>query len=217
MNLTMHRINVADRTGRSMLGPIDLVFRRGLNGLIGPNGSGKSTLLKTLAQIYKPKKGKIAYELDSIPLLPFEARRHTGYSPQEIAIYPEMSIRDYLGYIAGLKCLEPNTVDSELHKISRMFGLTHIWHDKLQNCSVGHQRLAMIAQAFLGSPSFLLLDEPFVSLDIEQRHKLLELLQYEAERAVVLVSSHVTEEMTGQYDRIVTLREGIVSADTDDH
>lgn len=200
------------------LGPINMRLYPGLTGLIGANGAGKSVLMELLAQVWKPNKGEIVYEINGIQLHGFEARRLTGYVPQQISIYEDLTVRDYLQYIAGLKCLDDRAaVRAVIGQMSDWLDIRPVLHEKLGQLSVGQQRLAMIAQAFLGAPAFLFLDEPFVSLDIRMRRGLLDMLAEAAQRSVVLVSSHITEEMKEEYDRVITLADGKLEAITADY
>lgn len=196
------------------IGPISMRLYPGLTGLIGANGAGKSILMELLAQVWKPSRGEIVYEIDGIPLHVFEARQLTGYVPQNISIYEDLTVLDYLQYIAGLKCMDRAAVRAVIRKMSEWLDIRPVLHKKLGQLSIGQQRLAMIAQAFLGAPAFLFLDEPFVSLDIRMRRGLLDMLAEAAQRSVVLVSSHITEEMNGEYDSVIALADGKLEAIT---
>lgn len=195
------------------LGPVSMKLYPGLTGLIGANGAGKSVLMELLAQIWKPTRGKITYELNGIPLHAFEARQLSGYVPQHIAVYEDLTVHDYLKYIAGLKFLDDGAVKAVVRQMDEWSGFRTMLQEKSGRLSVGQQRLAMIAQAFLGEPAFLFLDEPFVSLDIRLRRGLLDMVAEKAERSVVLVSSHITEEMNEVYDRVIKLADGRIEAE----
>ncbi|MBP1996335.1 ATP-binding cassette domain-containing protein [Paenibacillus eucommiae] len=210
MRVTLDGVKARTAAGRGMLGrefgPMDIKLFPGLTGLIGPNGSGKSVLIQMLSQVWQPSSGEIRYEIHGIPLSSFEARQHTGYVPQQISIYEHLSVRDYLKYIADLKCLDNDAISAVLQQMGDVFHIKAIVDEKLGQLSVGQQRLAMVAQALLGAPAFLFLDEPFENLDIRQRRRLLEMLVDVARGSIVLVSNHITEEMDKGYDRIIKLR-----------
>jgi ABC-2 type transport system ATP-binding protein len=118
-----------------------------------------------------------------------------------------MTVSAFLKYIAELKCLDYAVIDSEIERVLSRLGLKAAGERRLQDLSVGQQRRAMIAQALLGSPAFLIMDEPYVGLDIEQRRSIHYFLQEYSERAVVVVATHYVEELReGDYDRVVEFR-----------
>ncbi|RAV16408.1 ATP-binding cassette domain-containing protein [Paenibacillus contaminans] len=205
---------VRDRQGVLRLGPVDLQLGRGLTGIAGHNGAGKSTLLKAICRIYQIPDANLHMELEGIRLTQLEARMSLGYVPQDIALYDDMTLQAYLAYIAGLKGIARERTDAEIERVCAAFGIERMLHRKLKHESVGYRRTAMIAQAFLGDPSFVMLDEPFVGLDMERRNELLAFLSDYAENAVVVVASHFVEQMaTGFYDRMLVLKEGLLAGD----
>jgi ABC-2 type transport system ATP-binding protein len=217
MNIRLKQAVVRKQGNGILLGPIDAVFEAGLIGLIGSNGAGKSLLLKVITQVITVSSGTVSYEEWGIPLTALEARLLLGYVPQDISLYEEMTLRHYLKYIAGLKCIESTRIDDEITSVCEMFDMSKQINRRLGHCSIWEQRKAMIAQAFLGRPQYILLDEPFVGLDIEQRQKLLAVCRSYAEEAVVIVASHFVEEMRlGEYNRIVQLRNGCIVADDEE-
>jgi ABC-2 type transport system ATP-binding protein len=205
MKVILSDVEIKGSQNNTILGPLNMTIERGLTGVVGLNGSGKSLLLKVLAQnIFNPQ---VSYSLNGIDIPSDEAREILGYVPQDIAIYEDMTVRSYLMYIAGLKCVGNSLAAVE--RVSRSFRLTSIMDVKLGICSVGRQRLAMIAQAFLNSPVYVFMDEPFVSLDIAQRRHVEEFLIDYSLRAVIVVFSHIVEEMQA-YDRIIRMSDGKV-------
>ncbi|MBW7476271.1 ABC transporter ATP-binding protein [Paenibacillus oenotherae] len=210
VKLNKVRGQAADGNAAGVIGPISMKLYPGLTGLVGANGAGKSILIGLLAQVWKPTAGNIVYEMNGLPLNAFEVRQYLGYVPQEIAIYSDMTVGAYLQYIAGLKCLDKWAVAATIRKMSEIFDIAAIRDERLGQLSVGQQRLVVIAQALLGNPAFLFLDEPFENLDIRQRRDLLGMLSEAAQHAVVLVSSHITEEMNREYDTIIKLVNGSI-------
>jgi ABC-type multidrug transport system ATPase subunit len=129
-----------------------------------------------------------------------------GYVPQEISLYEDMTLELYLRYIAELKCIEYAAIADEIVRVTVLLGLEHAGKRPLRELSEGQQRRAMIAQALLGRPSFLIMDEPYVGLDLEQRRSIHCFLQEYAEHAVVVVATHFIEEFRdGDYDQILVL------------
>lgn len=171
---------------------VHAVCRCGFTLLKGPNGSGKSRLLQLLAGIAAPAAGRIRYYYRG-SLLPTSSQRlMTGYMPQELAVYEQLTVHHYLRYIAGLKCLPPEKAAREAFALlGPASGLAGLQSARLGELSAGQQRLAMLAQALLGAPAFLLLDEPFEHLDIRQRTEVIELLGHLGRTCVIVIASHI--------------------------
>jgi len=115
-----------------------------------------------------------------------------------------------LAYIAGIKFLGSEEVDNTVAELGGFMEIAPLLDRKMGELSVGQQRLAMIAQSMIGSPKFLFLDEPFNNLDVRQRDRLLELLSVVSRQAIVLVSNHIVEEMSG-YNQTITMRDGMIA------
>lgn len=214
MNIRLLGAVVHGRARQKLLGPIDLTLLKGLTGIVGPNGAGKSTLLKAICRIMPLAEGSLGFMRGGKPLSALESRISLGYVPQEISVYEDMTLRTYLHYIAGLKGLSKVEAIREITRICAELGLAGLLGERLKEASVGGQRMAMVAQAFLGSPAYVLMDEPFVGLDLERRNALLDFLAGYAERSVVAVASHFTEEMrSGYYNRVISLRDGALTDD----
>ncbi len=209
MRIRIRSATVFGDSGQA-LGPLSLELYPGLIGLIGPNGSGKSRLIKLLAHVVPLNSGSIGYELDGVPLSPIQARKESGYVPQEIAIYERFTVREYLAYIAGIKFLGSEEADNTVAELGGFMEIAPLLDRKMGELSVGQQRLAMIAQSMIGSPKFLFLDEPFNNLDVRQRDCLLELLSVVSRQAIVLVSNHIVEEMSG-YNQTIAMRDGMIA------
>ncbi|WP_127585662.1 ATP-binding cassette domain-containing protein [Paenibacillus koleovorans] len=203
--------SAATKTLEQSIGPVSLTLYPGLNGLVGPNGSGKSAVIQLLVHCIPLYSGSIKYELDGGYISSFQTRKHSGYVPQEISIYDRFTVREYLSYIAGLKFRGFKDVSNTIDYLQDFLDIRSLLNQKLGEISVGQQRLAMIAQSLIGNPQFLFYDEPFNNLDIRQRKNLLELLSVLAKQSIILVSNHLVEEMGDYYDRIITMKEGIIT------
>lgn len=210
MRIHCEEVVVSNQQGKILLGPASLTITKGLTALVGPNGAGKSTLLKAIANVYTLTHGLVNVEEDNRFLSVFERRMEIGYVPQEIALYEDMTLRRYLTYLAELKCISRERVVPEVERVCTQFSLQAQKETRITKLSDGQKRKAMIAQAFLGNPKILLLDEPFANLDIEEREHLLHLLVDYSQKSIIILATHLADELNYPFDRVVGLREGMV-------
>src|SRR5699024_6223104 len=185
--------DVGHRFGRTtVLRDIDLATGPGVFGLLGPNGAGKTTLLRILATVLKPTKGQVellglstrdAHDLREI-------RRRLGYLPQQFGFYPNFTVFEFIEYFALLKEMPPGRVKAAVATAIERVGLEDRARSKMKSLSGGMLRRVGIAQAIVNEPELLLLDEPTVGLDPEQRVVFRKLLREMAETSAVFVSTH---------------------------
>lgn len=189
-----------------------LTIHTGVTLLIGKNGAGKSTLLQLLATAVKPENGMITYAGKNIGNDLAIIRSEIGYLPAEIELYREMTVRQLLHYMGELKGLAEGELKQEVRQSLTQFQLSPLADKKIHRLSEGNQRRVAIAQAFLGQPAFLFLDEPLNHLDIEvKKHVITSLSLYVANRRrAVVVSTHELNEWDGQCDDILWLDGGRV-------
>ncbi|MBP1994953.1 ATP-binding cassette domain-containing protein [Paenibacillus eucommiae] len=185
-----------------------LHLQAGLTLLVGRNGAGKSTLLSLLATASMPEKGNIIYAgktlETSLPLI----RSHMGYMPSGLELYEEMTVERQLGYLAELKGIYDK---QEINILLSEFELESFRKRKLRTLSQGVKQRAAIAQAFLGSPAFLLLDEPLNHLDILERKRVISMVARYAKRHLIVVATHELSEWGNeQVERILWLDRGRV-------
>ncbi|MEX0700244.1 MAG: ATP-binding cassette domain-containing protein, partial [Acidimicrobiia bacterium] len=183
----------------------------GITGLLGPNGAGKTTLLRCLATVLAPDRGTMSvfgFDPDR-PTERTEIRRRLGYMPQEPGFYRSFSCFDFLDYIAILKeQVDRPTRHEEVRRVLSQMGLEDRSKTKIRKLSGGMRRRLALAQALLGSPSLLVLDEPTAGLDPEQRFRFRELISAMAENRVVLLSTHQTEDVAAICDRVLVMDAG---------
>jgi len=197
----------------------DVSFRLapGLTGLLGPNGAGKTTLLRILATVTPPDSGRVR----TLGLDPCRDRdRRTireslGYMPQELGLYEGLRARDFLDYVATLKGLGSRAqrrthVDQAIRR-AQLSGEEA--HKRIRSLSGGQRRRVGIAQALLGSPAVLLLDEPTVGLDPEQRVMFRTMISQLDSSPVVLLSTHLTEDVEALCARVIVIDEGHILFD----
>ncbi len=197
--------------GVQALRGVSLEIREGLFGLLGPNAAGKSTLMRTIATLQPPDAGSI--RLDGIDALarPAEMRRRLGYLPQEFGVYPGVSARALLDHLALLKGLSNRSERSDqVDALLRLTNLRAHAGRAVEGYSGGMKRRFGIAQALLGNPRLLVVDEPSAGLDPEERNRLHDLLGEAAERRVVLLSTHIVEDVRQLCTRMAVLSGGRV-------
>lgn len=197
--------------GTEALRGIDLCLGRGIFGLLGPNGAGKSSLMRLLATLQRPSRGSMRF--DDIDLLaePERLRQRLGYLPQDFGVYPNTSALDLLDHLAVLKGITARADRSA--EIERLLTLVNLWEVRsraVATFSGGMRQRFGVAQALIGDPRLIIVDEPTAGLDPEERNRLYDVLAEVAEDAVVIVSTHIIEDVASLCDRVGVLAGGRV-------
>jgi ABC-2 type transport system ATP-binding protein len=195
---------------------VSLDLTPGVTGLLGPNGAGKTTLLRLLATALPPSHGEIrVLGLDpAVPAERTEVRRQLGYLPQEIGFPRAFTAFAFVDYIAVLKeWTEPDRRHAEVRRVLDLVGLGGNSAKRLRAMSGGQRRRVALAQALLGSPDVLILDEPTTGVDPEQRASLRAVLAELARTSTVILSTHQTEDVAALCDRVIVLDDGFVRYD----
>lgn len=195
---------------------VTLSIGPGVTGVLGPNGAGKTTLLRIAATVLSPDRGDVRI-LGHDPALTegrLAIRRRLGYFPQEPGYYANLSAFDFVDYIAILKEITDRRArHDEVARVLRLVGLTDVMHKRIKRLSGGMRRRVIVAQALLNDPGVLVLDEPTVGLDPEQRLRFRELVSGVAETHPVLLSTHQTEDVAALCRRVVVIDAGRVLFD----
>ena len=197
--------------GVRALREVTLDIPHGMFGLLGPNGAGKSSLMRTIATLQDPDRGSIT--LDGQDLLADKpaTRRLLGYLPQEFGVYPKVSAEAMLDHFAVLKGVTVRGERRELvHALLRQVNLWDVRKRKLGTFSGGMRQRFGIAQALIGAPRLVIVDEPTAGLDPEERNRFLNLLAEIGERTVVILSTHIVEDVTDLCPRMAILAQGQV-------
>jgi ABC-type multidrug transport system ATPase subunit len=210
----MLRISGLSKTypnGVHALRDVSLDIPKGMFGLIGPNGAGKSTLMRTIATLQEPDTGAIT--LNGIDVLrdKQKVRELLGYLPQEFGVYPKVSARAMLDHFAVLKGVTSSAERREV--VEALLRMTNLWNvrsQKLGTFSGGMRQRFGIAQALLGNPQLLIVDEPTAGLDPEERNRFLNLLSDIGSSVVVILSTHIVEDVTELCTRMAIISEGSV-------
>ena len=207
--LTITGLSKTYGNGVRALDRVDLTIGRGLFGLLGPNGAGKSTLMRTIAALQEPDEGAIV--LDGLDVLaePQELRRRLGYLPQDFGVYPGISALLLLDHIAVLKGIGDKRARREqVHALLELTNLYGVRNKAVSTFSGGMKQRFGIAQALLGAPSLIIVDEPTAGLDPEERNRFHNLLSEIGENAVVLLSTHIVEDVSDLCPRMAILAGG---------
>jgi ABC-type multidrug transport system ATPase subunit len=195
--------------GTRALDGLSLSIPRGMFGLLGPNGAGKSTLMRTIATLQVPTHGSIRFGDIDVLATPDRLRRTLGYLPQDFGVYPRVSAQDMLDHMAVLKGIgsraeRRDTVDALLHQVN----LWEVRRKALAGFSGGMRQRFGIAQALIGNPELIIVDEPTAGLDPEERNRFLDLLGEIGESVVVILSTHIVEDVADLCPRMAVLAAG---------
>ena len=198
------------------LAGVDLDLKPGVTGLLGPNGAGKTTLLRLLATALPPTQGQVRV-LGLDPEVPAERtgiRRQLGYQPQEVGFPRGFTAFAFVDYIALLKeWTQPAARHAEVRRVLDLVGLSGLGAKRIRAMSGGQRRRVALAQALLGSPPVLILDEPTTGVDPEQRVTLRTVLAEIARTSIVVLSTHQTEDVAALCERVIVLDRGRVRYD----
>jgi ABC-2 type transport system ATP-binding protein len=195
---------------------ITVAFGRGVTGVLGPNGAGKTTLLRVVATVLAPDSGgvRVLGEDPGNAEGRLSIRRRLGYFPQEPGYYANLSAFAFVDYIAILKEMTDRAArHDEVRRVLVQVGLEDVMHKKIKALSGGMRRRVIVAQALLGHPELLVLDEPASGLDPEQRLRFRETVSAIAEHHTVLLSTHQTEDVAALCQRVVVIDGGRVLHD----
>ncbi len=182
-------------------------------GFLGPNGAGKSTTMKILTGFMPPTSGKARIAGFDIFEKPLEAKRRIGYLPETPPLYPELTVRGYLHFVAELKGIPRAKVKSEVSRVAAGTGIEPELGRLTGVLSKGYRQRVGIAQAMLGNPALLILDEPTEGLDPRQRKEVLELVKSLAGEHTVVLSTHILSEVKAICRQVLIIHRGKIVAD----
>ena len=208
MKLTITDLGKQYRTDLWGLRNFSLNIKPGILGLLGPNGAGKSTFLRMLATITKPTDGTILWNDVDIVKSPDTLRLVLGYLPQDFGVYPNLNAVEFLEYMAAIKGLDSATARKRIDELLLLVNLKDAAKRPLGGYSGGMKQRVGIAQALLNDPQLLIVDEPTVGLDPEERVRFRNLLSDLSGERIVILSTHIVSDVEATATRIVLVNKG---------
>jgi ABC-type multidrug transport system ATPase subunit len=211
MELKITNLSKTYRNGVKALDNVSLTIPRGMYGLLGPNGAGKSTLMRTLATLQEPDSGSAFLGEIDVLRQKDEVRRRLGYLPQEFGVYPRISAQDMLSHLALLKGMTNARERKELvGAMLQRCNLYDVRKKALTGFSGGMRQRFGIAQALIGNPQLLIADEPTAGLDPGERNRFYNLLAEVGEQVVVILSTHIVQDVMDLCTDMAIIHEGKV-------
>jgi len=181
-------------------------------GFLGPNGAGKSTTMNIITGFLSSTSGTVKFNGHEILDDPINFKKQIGYLPERPPLYPEMTVDAYLSFIFDLKKFSIPKKD-HIDEICERVGIADVRNRIIKNLSKGYQQRVGLAQAMLGNPGLLILDEPTVGLDPKQIHEIRNMIKDLGKKCTIIFSSHILHEVQAVSDRIIIINEGLLIAD----
>jgi len=207
--LTIQQVSKTYPNGVQALDAIDLTITNGMFGLLGANGAGKSTLMRTIAALQKPSTGIIEFNDTDIIETPQNVRKHLGYLPQEFDVYPKISAQKLLDHFAVLKgILDKKERKAQVEALLQQTNLYQHRKKAVHTFSGGMRQRFGIAQALLGNPKIIIVDEPTAGLDPEERNRFLNLLSEIGEHIIIILSTHIVEDVKDLCSQMAIMNQG---------
>lgn len=195
MQLETRNLTKTYRGGKHAVADVNMRIGPGVLGLLGPNGAGKSSLMRILATVTRPTSGQVTVDGTDVAARPDRLRRNLGYLPQDFGVYPHLSAREFLSYLAAVKGMPARLARRRIGELLELFDLAGAGRRPLGKYSGGMLRRVGIAQALLADPRVLIVDEPTAGLDPEERVVFRNLLSDLASDRVVLLSTHIVSDV----------------------
>ncbi|MEU9121269.1 ABC transporter ATP-binding protein [Streptomyces sp. NPDC048506] len=206
--LDLVRLSKVYRGGKRAVDDLTLRLEPGLTGLLGPNGAGKSSLMRIAATVTRPTDGRVLFRGEDAVARPDALRRALGYLPQDFGVYPNLTSREFLGYLAAAKGVSARTARARIEELLELLHLTEAVKRPLGTYSGGMVRRVGIAQVLLADPQVIIVDEPTAGLDPEERVGFRHLLSELAADRVVLLSTHIVSDVASVASDIAVVAGG---------
>ncbi|AXT51854.1 ABC transporter ATP-binding protein [Aquimarina sp. BL5] len=211
--LTIKNLNKTYPNGTQALDNVNLTLEKGMFGLLGPNGAGKSTLMRTIATLQLADTGSIHFDGINVFKQPEELRKVLGYLPQDFGVYPKVSAEMMLNHIAKVKGI--TNASERKGYVADLLNKVNLYKFRSRNLgdfSGGMRQRFGIAQALLGNPKLIIVDEPTAGLDPLERNRFHNLLSELGENAVVILSTHIVDDVTNLCEHMAVFNEGRILA-----
>lgn len=194
--------------GKEAVSDLTMRLDHGVLGLVGPNGAGKSSLMRILATVTRPTSGHVTWNGTDIVRHPDELRRALGYLPQDFGVYPNLSAREFLSYLAACKGIRREFAKRRIGELLESVNLSDTGRKPMGRYSGGMRQRVGIAQALLNDPRLLIVDEPTAGLDPEERVRFRNLLGDLAADRIVILSTHIVSDVEAVTDDIAVMANG---------
>ena len=209
MKLTICNLSKTYTNGVQALRQVSLTIPTGMFGLLGPNGAGKSTLMRIVATLQEADSGSVFLDETNVLEQKDEVRKILGYLPQEFGFYPKINARTLLNHFATLKGISDAKERKEI--VEALLYRVNLWEDKEKNLgtfSGGMKQRFGIAQALLGNPKLIIVDEPTAGLDPAERNRFLNLLSEIGESIIVILSTHIVDDVSDLCSNMAVINKG---------
>ena len=201
--------------GKTAVEDVSFKIRNGrIYGLLGPNGAGKSTTMNIMTGCLSPTEGTVLVNGYDVCEQPIEAKRQIGYLPEQPPLFTDMTPKEYLTFVAEAKGVSDELIDRQVKEAMTVTDILSVKDRLIKNLSKGFRQRVGIAQAILGSPDIVILDEPTVGLDPQQLTEIRALIRKLGNKLTVIISSHILSEIAELCDHVIILSEGHVVADS---
>lgn len=210
MQLKITNLNKEYKGGKKALSNFSLELENGILGLLGPNGAGKSTLMRILATITLPSSGQITWNGTDIVKNPNALRKVLGYLPQDFGVYPQLTAYEFLEYMAAVKGLKGSALKTRIHSLLEEVNLLHVRNKAISSFSGGMRQRIGIAQVLLNDPQLIIMDEPTVGLDPEERVRFRNLLSHLSGDRIIILSSHIVSDIETLASNIAIVNNGVL-------
>lgn len=207
--LIINNLNLTYKNGFQAIKDISLKIENGMFGLLGPNGAGKSSLMKTIVGLQKPTSGNIIFNGADISENPDGIKKNLGFLPQDFGVYPKISAYDLLQHIAILKGITNSS--ERKHQILNLLekvNLSDFKNKEVHTFSGGMRQRFGVAQALLGNPKIIIVDEPTAGLDPEERNRFNSLLNEISKDVIVILSTHLVEDVRNLCSEVAIINQG---------
>lgn len=187
-------------------------------GFLGPNGAGKSTTMNMITGFIEPTEGSIIVNGDDISKKAKKAKRQIGYMPENVPLYSELTVKEFVKYMTELKRMPRKQRKEDIEKVLKETGLEEVQNKLIKNLSRGYKQRVSLAGALIGNPEVLILDEPTVGLDPKQIIEIRNLIKELGKEHTVILSTHILPEVSQICEKVIIINEGkIIAIDTPEH
>jgi ABC-type multidrug transport system ATPase subunit len=209
--LKIDNVSLVYSNGYKALTALNLEIQNGIFGLLGPNGAGKSSLMKTIVGLQKPSEGNISFNGADVVQNPLDIQKHLGFLPQYFGVYPKVSAYDLLEHLAKLKgVVNKKERRDQIMSLLEKVNLTDVKNKEVHTFSGGMKQRFGVAQALLGEPKTVIVDEPTAGLDPEERNRFNTLLSDISEDIIIILSTHLVEDVRNLCSQMAIIKKGHV-------